>query len=299
MGPAGFINTMHPLLSGEFSNVYVQLRIPRVLLGFIVGSGLAVSGAVLQTLFRNDLCSESTLGVSSFASLGAILGVFLNLSGEGISILAFFGAAFSLVILFMFIQRGMIDESARLLLAGISLGLIASCLISLLQHIGGIEKIFAMSKWLEGGLEIVGFESLLLPFISMVFAVLVSLKFSKELDLMQVGFQYAKGRGVNTRGVGIFLILAVSVFVGVSTSITGPIGFVGLVVPHAVRYFTGAIHFRLIYCSSFVGGIFLVVVDLVSRTIVSPAELPVSIFTGLIGAPFFLMLLFSRVSVRS
>jgi iron complex transport system permease protein len=264
------------------------------MLGFIAGAGLAVTGVILHTFFRNDLCSDSILGISSFACLGGTIALFLCADGYYIQIFSFLGSFLSLVLLVSLLNLGYVVNTSSLLLIGISLSLISSSLIGLFQYLGGPEKMLLISKWLEGGLQIVNFEILILPTISLLILLVVALSQAKELDLMQVSLDFARSRGVNIERSSIYLIVAISFFVGILTSICGPISFIGLIIPHIARNFVSSMHFRLLIVSTFIGGIFLISVDLIARVAIAPAELPVGILTGLIGAPFFLFLLFSR-----
>ncbi len=295
-GAAGSINLLSEIFNQTGSQVLLELRIPRALLGFIVGSGLAMSGVVLQTFFRNDLCSPYTLGISSFASLGAVIAIFLNLSAPWVQVAASVGALAALGILLLMSFGRFLRDTSTILLVGIALSLGSSSLITLFQHLGGPDKLFEMTKWLEGGIEILGFSSLVLPIVALTLIIVVYFSSERELNLIQVSFEYARGRGVNIERTAFFLIVPTSIFIGIVTSICGPIGFVGLIVPHIARTFTGANHRALLYVSFLIGGGFLVLMDLISRLIIAPAELPVGILCGVVGTPFFLGVLVRKFS---
>jgi iron complex transport system permease protein len=293
-GSYGYVNILSLIFDDSSQSDFLYLRVPRVILGFIAGAGLALTGVILQTFFRNDLCSDSILGISSFACLGGTIALFIGVEGYSVELFSFFGSFISLIILVSLLNLGYVSNTSYLLLIGISFSLISSSLIGFFQFLGGPEKMLLISKWLEGGLQIVDFGVLILPGISLIVLFIVALWHSKELDLIQVSLDYARARGVNIERSSIILIISISLFVGVLTSICGPISFVGLIIPHIARNFVSSMHFRLLITSAFIGGIFLVLIDLIARVLIAPAELPVGILTGLIGAPFFLFLLFFR-----
>lgn len=290
-GASGFLGFSDIFLDDTARAVYMTLRLPRIVLAFVIGSGLSLCGCALQSYFRNDLCCPYTLGVSGYASLGAVLGMYFHYSPAMISVCSALGACFALCVLSVLSLSMLREDTARLLLIGIALAFTSSSLVGLLQHLSDPEKLFVMSKWLQGGIEVVGLEALLLPSIAVFVLFFLLFGVRRELDLMIVSQEYALARGVQTKYVAILVLLSTSIFVGIITSISGPIAFVGLFMPHIVRRYVGSLHRDLLVHSFFLGGVFLVFIDLLSRVIIAPAELPIGILAGVIGAPVFIYLL--------
>jgi iron complex transport system permease protein len=281
---------------GADGQILWRVRLPRVCLGFLAGASLSVSGMAFQALFRNPLATPFTLGVSSGASLGAALYVkagfsagFLGLPGQ--SIAALLGAGLSIGLVYGFTRAGRGFSTATLLLAGVAVSFFFSSLILFVQYIGDLTTSFRISRWLMGGLEIVGFEAVrqTLPFAG--FGLAAVLVLSRELDLFSVGEDLAAARGVSVPAVKKFLFFAASLMVGGVVAVCGPIGFVGLIVPHIGRLLVGPRHRELAPFALFAGGAFLVACDTLGRRLIAPTEIPVGIITSLIGGPFFLVLL--------
>lgn len=283
-------------LNQESRELAFNLRLPRVLLAFIVGSGLSLCGAALQTFYRNDLCCPYTIGVSGVSALGAVIAIYLGLGSLSVEIMAIIFALIGTVAL-LSVSRLNIGNST-LLLVGVTLTLVSSSFIGLLQSLSGPDKSFMMLKWLEGGLEVIGLKIIFAPLIVLLFILLILYYTSKELDLIQISFDYAKGRGVNIDRVSFLIIVSVSLFVGIITAVCGPIGFIGLIVPHVARYFVRSNHSQVFILSFLIGGTVLMLLDLISRTVIAPSEVPIGIVSGIIGAPIFLLMLF-RKSVRN
>lgn len=279
--------------------IILSLRVPRVLLGFIVGSGLALCGAILQSFFRNELASPYTLGVASTASFGAVVALFFRLPGVWIEL---FAILFSLLSLFMMLRvykTGRLTDLSTLLLVGLAFGLLSSSGIYFLQYLGGVERSFEIYRWLAGGLEITDFSSVLLPFIVLSVCGFFVYKNVSSLDLIQVGSEFAKGRGVDISKITTLVIWTTAMITGVFVAVCGPIGFIGLIIPHVSRRFVGGGHRELLPLSMLLGGVFLVLMDAVSRVLFSPLEIPVGILCSLLGGPCFLwMLLKRKVSVQ-
>jgi iron complex transport system permease protein len=282
--------------AGNLRTIFWQIRIPRVCIGFLAGMGLALCGMAFQAMFRNALATPFTLGVAGGASLGAALYVRLGLafsilSVSGVSVFAFFGALGSICLVYGLtrLRRGF--STATMLLAGIAVNLFCSSLILLIQYLCDFTHSFQILRWLMGGLEIMGYESVfnLAPLI--VAGILVLFALTRELDLMASGEELAISRGVNVHRVKRVLFLTTSVCVGGVVSVCGPIGFVGLMVPHICRLLVGGNHRRLLPATCLFGGTFLTLCDTVARTLIAPAEIPVGVITSVLGGPFFVWLL--------
>jgi iron complex transport system permease protein len=293
-----------PLSGGDAPDDLVQIvmmiRLPRVVLAFLVGASLAVAGAAFQGLLKNALADPYTLGVSSGASVGAVFVIFfgiqLPLFGTFtlpiVSIL--FGlATLALVLLFTrAVERQMSVET--IILAGIIFGAFFSALISLMIALTG-EELRQIIAWLMGSVAMRGWKYtvLLLPFF--LLGVVLLLLNARELNAFAFGEAAALHVGVNVMRRKIMILTGASLLTGAAVSVSGTIGFVGLVVPHMVRLVCGPNHRLLLPLSLLYGGAFLVLADLLARTIISPRELPIGVITSLIGAPLFALLFFRRM----
>jgi len=273
-----------------------QIRLPRVLLAFIAGSGLAVCGMVFQAIFHNPLASPFTLGVASGASLGAALYVFLGLSFsiltiDGATFSAFIGAlvAISIVYSISRFRGGFSPET--LLLSGVAISFFFSSLILLTQYLSNITDSFRILRWLMGGINTVGYRDILQLFPLVSIAIAIILWLNRELNLLTAGDDIALSRGVAVQKIRYLLFFVTSLCVGAIVALCGPIGFIGLMVPHICRLLIGSDHRYLIPATLLFGGSFLVLCDTVARLIIAPAEIPVGVITTLLGGPFFLWLL--------
>ncbi len=284
---------VHPALDTE---VLWRIRLPRVCLGFISGAVLAVGGLALQTLFRNPLAEPYTLGISSGASVGAALymraGLNFAVGGiSGLSIAAWTSAAAATAVVVGLTRAGRGFSTATLLLTGVAVSFFLSSLVLFVQCMGDVATSFRVGRWLLGGLEVVGFAPVwqLVPFAAV--GLLTVLASRRELDLLAIGDDGAASRGVVVTCAKMRTLAAVSTMVAGTVAICGPIGFVGLVVPHVGRRLIGAGHGRLVPLCVLGGGSFLVLCDAAARTLAAPVEIPVGIVTALLGGPFFLGLL--------
>jgi iron complex transport system permease protein len=270
-----------------------------VLLAILAGGALAVSGLAFQTLFRNPLAEPYTLGVAGGAALGAVLAMQLEWIGSAVGFPAVAAAAFigalsvSLIILGLAVTRFGV-EVTTLLLAGIAISISCSAMILFLQYLADFTKTFRMVRWMMGGLSVVGYGEVfwVLPWVVVGGVVLLGHRW--DLNLLLTGEELAASRGVSLVRVRFAVLGVTSAMIGALVSVTGPIGFVGLIVPHMLRRWVGHDHLFLIPACLLGGGIFLAICDLGARTIMAPAELPVGILTALLGGPFFLWLLLVR-----
>jgi len=286
---------------GWRETVILAVRLPRALVAFVVGGGLALAGAALQGLFRNPLCDPGILGVSSGASLGAVLTIYLGLASRAVWALpagAFAGAAADALVVFAIASRrgrGRMFTST-LLLVGVAVGVLAVSLttfvlsVSLSRYDVGRE----IQYWILGGLDGRTWDHLLLGGPAVLAGGLLLGGHARELDALALGELGAQSVGVDVPRVRVRIILAVSLIVGATVAVAGPIGFCGLLVPHLLRLLVGPAH-RLLLPFSFVGGgAFVVGADVLGRTVLGPAEIPVGVVTAALGAPFFLALLVRR-----
>ncbi|MFO8006793.1 MAG: iron ABC transporter permease [Candidatus Brocadiia bacterium] len=282
------------------ANIVLMQRLPRVLLGLLAGGGLAVAGAVFQALLRNPLATPHTLGVSAGGALWAVAAISLGLRAPAVGALTsvqFFALAGALVnvgIIYVLARRSRTISPLTLLLAGVTLGLICSALIMFVRFISDPQKLVIVDRWLMGGLDVHGYRSLgsVLPFF--LPALLLMLTEANALNQLALGEEMAGGRGVAVGAVQREAFLAGSLLTAAVVSVAGPIGFVGLIIPHAVRGVLGPDHRRLLCVSLFVGGAFLAAADTVARSAFPPSELPVGVLTAMLGGPFFLLVLLRR-----
>jgi iron complex transport system permease protein len=278
--------------------ILFQTRLPRVLLSLLAGGTLGVAGVLFQALLRDALATPYTLGVSSGASLGAVTAICLGWREVGhlpaVWVSAFAGAAIVLVLVMGVASEGRRMSSFTLLLAGVSINTICLAGILFLQYIANFGQTFAIVRWLMGGIDAVEystlawFAALIIPALGVVFLR------AREWNLMAVGEDWAASRGVAVSRLMFTGYLLGSFVTGSVTALTGPIGFVGLIVPHALRLRLGADHRLLMPCAFFSGAAFLAVCDTIARTVLAPTEIPVGVVTALIGGPFFIWLLRSK-----
>lgn len=281
---------------GKEHEIFWRIRVPRVLAAWIAGAGLAAAGMAFQALFRNPLATPFTLGVASGAALGAAVSiraglsiVFLGISST--SLAAFSGAVLSVLLVYGLSRIRAPLTTTTLLLAGVAVNFFFTSLNLFTQYISDFTHTFRIIRWLMGGLEVTGFESVLqmAPF-TVLGLVLIVFQF-RELDLLSTDEEIAASRGVNVRGVQNILFFASSLVVGGVVAVCGPIGFVGIMAPHICRLLVGTEHAYLIPSTVLFGGSFLLLCDTLARTIIAPAEIPVGVITALLGGPFFLWLL--------
>lgn len=274
-----------------------QLRMPRILLAALVGGGLSIIGVAMQTLVRNPLAEPYVLGVSSGASAGASL-FYLGFLPPFVSraltlpIAAFLGALAALVIVYLVARKGAVLSTARLLLAGVALSALLASLTTFVTFASPEpNKMRAVLFWLLGSLAGTSWSSVVAPAGATGLGLLMLTAAARPLDALLLGEESAQSLGISVERLKRLLIFLAALVTGTLVAAAGVIGFVGLIVPHAVRLTTGVSHRRLIPFSFLVGAIFLIWADLVARTLLPAQELPLGVFTALCGVPFFLLLL--------
>lgn len=283
------------------AQVFFIARLPRVLAAALVGSALASAGVVFQALLRNPLATPFTLGISAGAALGAML--VLTFGGAltaaaawaTVPLASFLGAVGAVVVVYLLAaarHRGF--STTVLLLAGVTLNSLLSALILLVQYFADMTRALQTLRWLLGDLDVASYQPLLAALPMLVVACGIFLWLPRALNLLALGDDHAATRGVDVLRVQRLAFFSASLATGAAVSIGGPIGFVGIVVPHLVRLLVGSDHRILLPASTLFGATFLVICDLIARTIMSPIELPVGIVTAMIGGPFFLWLLVRR-----
>lgn len=271
-----------------------DFRVPRVLVAALAGAGLSVAGVCLQSLVRNPLADPYLLGVSSGASLGAVIALTAAsaaAAGFGVASAAFAGAMLNLMIVFTLAQRGGRLTASRLVLAGVAVGYIGTAATSFVQLQANPNELRGIMFWLLGSVAGASWSDLQIPALAIGISTAWLLTQGRAMNALTVGDDTAAGLGVDVHRLRIVLLVIASLLTASVVVVAGGIGFVGLMVPHAVRLVVGPDHRKLLPASLLTGAVFLVLVDLVSRIVDKPNELPIGIFTAAIGAPFFLVLL--------
>ena len=275
--------------------IIFQLRLPRIILAVLVGSALATSGVTFQGLFKNSMADPYVIGISSGASLGATIAINYGFNNyyfgiSLVSLFAFMGALLTVLVVYKLAEVGGQIPVGTLLLAGIALSFFLSALVSLLMILNqqGLEKVV---YWLMGSLAASNWQEVKMVGVIAIIAWWIIYYFATDLNIMMLGDEAAHYLGVTVTKVKIILLVTVSLLTGIVVSVSGIIGFVGLIVPHIVRLLVGPNHRVLLPTSALVGGIFLVIADTLARTLLAPTEIPVGIITALCGSPFFIYLL--------
>ncbi|WP_375611205.1 MULTISPECIES: FecCD family ABC transporter permease [unclassified Bartonella] len=307
-----FVDLLHVILTQDFSVssktrdylVLIDIRLPRVILGLLIGAALAVSGVLMQGLFRNPLADPGIVGVSAGAGLGAVLAIVVGiafpvsfapfLEPYKVIIGAFFGGLLSTIILYIIATHNSFTSIATMLLAGIALGALSSAVVGTLIFVANDQQLRDITFWSLGSLAGATWLKvwLVLPFI--VIGLLFSPFLSRALNALALGEAVAGHIGFHIQRVKNIAIPLVALMCGSAVAVSGGIGFIGIIVPHILRQLIGPDHRYLIPCSALLGAALLIFADMFARLIVAPAELPIGIVTALFGAPFFLWILICK-----
>lgn len=280
-------------------NIVVSIRMPRVILSMLVGFSLAIAGAAFQGLLKNPLADPYTLGVSSGASVGAVIVLFLGLTLPFIEqfTLPILSIIFALLTLFFVLAFSrVVDQKMSvetIILTGIIFSSFLGAVISLMIALSG-EELRQIVVWLMGSVSMRGwvYVYMILPF-TIVGAAILLLN-SKELNALSFGEETAKQLGVDVVKRKLSILIGASLLTGSAVAVSGTIGFVGLVIPHITRLIWGPDHYKLLPLAMINGGSFLILADLVARTVIAPQELPIGVITSIIGAPIFAFIFFNR-----
>jgi iron complex transport system permease protein len=287
------------MTSDVASTILLQVRLPRMLLGFMVGCALATVGVALQALLRNPLADPYVLGVSSGAALGAAVGVLLGagttfLAETALPVCGFAGGLLALVIVYRMAASYEQLPIHSLLLTGVILNAIFSALIMFITSILEPNRSYGMMAWLMGTLTAPTYGGLAGLVVYLSIGLVLLFGQMRVLNVLALGEESARTLGIDTERAKRSIFVLAALVTGAVVSVSGMIGFIGMVIPHAVRLVTGADHRLLLPASALVGGTFLMGADTVARTMISPAEIPVGIITALAGGPFFVYLLLWR-----
>jgi iron complex transport system permease protein len=285
--------------SDTTATILLQVRLPRVFLGFLVGCCLASVGVALQALLRNPLADPYVLGVSSGAALGVATAVFCGVGTSmlAVSALPLCGLGGGLIALLVVYRMASTYDRLPIysvLLAGVILNAIFSALIMFVTSIMDPNRSFGMMIWLMGSLTAPAYPTLLVFSLYLIIGLGLLLRQMRVLNIMAFGEEPARSLGIDTARTTKYIFLLSALITGAVVSVSGMIGFIGMVVPHAIRLIVGADHRLLLPASALAGGTFLMAADTLARTLLSPSEVPVGILTALAGGPFFIYLLVWR-----
>lgn len=288
-----------PLSESPSLSILVNQRVPRTLAALIAGAGLALAGCAFQALLRNPLAEPYTLGVASAGALGAWLAFILMdmgwiagsiLGAPAVQGFAFLFALGDVLLIYLMAARRRQTSPAVLLLSGVTLGMLSNSGIMLTRYLARPDRLVVMDRWLMGGVDVIGYAPVLTLALGVIPCLVFLLSQARKFDQFGFNEEIAASRGIHLGRLQLTTFLVGSLMTAVIVSEVGPIGFVGLIVPHAVRVMTGAHHRRLMPVSMIAGGAFLCACDIVARKVL-PGETPIGIITTLIGGPFFLYLL--------
>jgi iron complex transport system permease protein len=290
--------SLHGVLSGGSTDrdILILVRLPRILFGALVGGALAVAGVLFQALLRNSLATPFPLGISSGSSLGAVIAIWFGLDVlflgiPVISVFAFAGALLTVLLVFFIARSSGGLPTFTLLLAGVTLNFVFGALVLFFHYASTFAQSYSMTIWMMGSLNVVGYMPWARTVPMVLLSVVAVIVVSPKLNLLAAGEDWASTRGANVHRLKMTSYFMGSVLTGAVTAFSGPIGFVGLVVPHTLRMIAGPDHRILVPGSFFLGAAFLVLCDTAARTLLSPTEIPVGVITALLGGPFFIMLL--------
>jgi len=273
--------------------LFWDIRLPRVVVAFFAGAILALGGLVFQSLFKNPMSTPYTLGVASGSTLGVAFAIVFGFSSL-LSLFGFLGALLTVIILFTLTFKLQSYETNALLLVGIALAFFYNAALMILFYLSDESQSFEIIRFTMGSVDVVGLENTLPITFAGLGLLLLTLFYKKEIKLLLTSNDYAYLKGVEVKKVNTILLIGVSVAVGICVSLTGPIGFVGLIIPHIVKTIYQKSAEQLMIPIFFYGGLFLVVSDLVARNLGSSSDIPIGILTAFLGGPFFIYLIMRK-----
>ena len=284
-------------VKGTVRTAVMNVRLPRILLGLLCGAGLSVAGCSFQSFFSNPLATPDTMGVAGGASFGAALGLLLGFGKPGVQILSF-ALGVAAVALTRLAASGREHGPAVLIISGIMVGALFSALVSLVKFVADAEsQLPAITYWLMGSMGSAGYKSLALGAPVIILSIVIVFLLRWRMNLLSLSEDELIASGTNVRLLRSLVVICATAMTSAVISMCGQVGWVGLIVPHMCRMLWGQDNSKLIPASVSIGAAFMVIVDTVARS-VSAAEIPVSILTAIIGAPFFIFILTSRKKIR-
>jgi len=273
--------------------LFWDIRLPRVVVAFFAGGILSLGGLIFQSLFKNPMSTPYTLGVATGSTLGVAFAIVFGF-GSLLSLFGFFGALFTVLILFTLTLKLKSYETNALLLVGIALAFFYNAALMILFYLSNESQSFEIIRFTMGSVDVVGLENIIPIVVASLGLLALSWFYKKELKLLLTSNDYAYLKGVEVKRVNTILLVAVSIAVGVCVSLTGPIGFVGLIVPHILKTIHKKSAEQLMLPIFFYGGFFLVLSDLIARNLGTNSDIPIGIITAFLGGPFFIYLIMQR-----
>jgi iron complex transport system permease protein len=281
-------------------DIFFRHRLPRVLLAFVVGGALAVSGGALQVVLANPLAEPFILGIAGGGALGAVIaisvpGLLIHLGPfSTVQLFSLAGCLFCILAIYRFSLGPLGVSMTTILLAGVTINILCGAAILLLRYLVSPHLLVAMDRWMMGGLDVVGYREILALLPLLVPGLGLLLGQAQALNQLGFGEEMAEGHGVHVAWVQKQILLGTGLVAAAAVALAGPIGFVGLIIPHIVRRLSGVDHRVVLPACFLLGGSFLALCDVVARTVVSPTEMPVGIITAMVGGPVFLRMLFRK-----
>ncbi|MFC1865259.1 FecCD family ABC transporter permease [Chloroflexota bacterium] len=288
-----------PEWENSIETIVWSIRLPRVLLAGLVGAALALAGATYQGLFRNPLADPYLIGVAQGAALGAVIGFMIPIGGVGagigmVPLLAFIGALLSVTVVYMFARVGKVVPVTTLILAGVALGALLGAVVAYLA-LRSSQMLHGIMFWLSGSFSLSQWSEVQIVLPVIIIGSIVIMLFSRLLNIMQLDEEQAQQLGINVERLKLMLLVVATMVTAAAVSFVGIIGFVGIITPHVVRLVWGPDYRFLLPLSFINGAIFLILADVLARTLIAPSEIPIGVITALCGAPFFLYLLRRRI----
>ncbi|NOH17226.1 FecCD family ABC transporter permease [Clostridium cochlearium] len=297
MSKIPFINKLLNVdnISETHKLIIINIRLPRIILSALIGAGLSVVGCVFQAIFKNPMADPYVLGISSGSALGASISIVMGISSmalgiTGTTLFAFIGAIFTTVLVYFIAKTGTKLPTNTLLLSGVSVSFLFSSINSLIM-IFNRDRVEQIVFWTMGSLASATWKQVISLFLFVIIGFILIIIYSRDLNLMLMGDETACSLGIEVNFVKKFLLIVSSIIIASCVSVSGVIGFVGLIVPHITRMIVGPNHKVLIPFSTLGGAIFMIICDTLSRILAPPAEIPVGAITALFGAPYFIYLL--------
>lgn len=285
---------LHMETHPTFERILLHIRLPRMITASIVGASLAVCGVVMQSLFRNPMADPGIIGISSGGAFGGVIAIYFglsNISALFVPAFGFLGAFFTLLIVYIISTSNGKTSMLTLLLTGVAISSFISACSSLIITYAEYGQLQQILYWLMGDLNGRDWDHVKLLILPFILCSLLFFLYREQLDILLLGEEEAKNLGIHVQRTRNILLISASLLTGVCVSLTGAIGFVGLIVPHMIRLLIGPTHRYLIPASIVSGALFLTIADLIARLVIRPAEIQIGIITAFFGAPFFIYLI--------